>query len=90
MKKVLLGLLFTSSVYAGVMDTVNFYDKQYKLMHAIDEKSIITTITTSSGASIHVIDEGFNLDHIIAADSIKTINGRLMLINKSNQLFPTL
>jgi hypothetical protein len=90
MKKVLLGLLFTSSVYAADMDTVNRFDKQYKLAPAIDKKHIITIIETPSGASIRVIDGGINTGNISKADSIKIINGRILLLNKSSELFPTL
>ena len=90
MKKVLLGLLFTSSVYAGDMDTVNRFDKQYKLMHSIDEKHTISIIETPSGVSIRVIDGGINTKNVYKADSIKIINGKLMLLNKSDELFPTL
>ena len=90
MKKVLLGLLFTSSVYAADMDTVNRFDKQYKLMHAIDEKRIVSIIETEAGASILVIDGGINTKNAYKADSIKIINGKLMLLNKLDELFPTL
>ena len=90
MKKVLLGLLFTSSVYAADMDTVNRFDKQYKLSPAIDKKPIISIIETPLGASIQVIDGGINMGNISIADSIKIINGRILLLNKSSDLFPTL
>ena len=90
MKKTLLSLLIISTAHAADMDTVNLFDNQYKLMQAIDKRHVISTIETPSGASIQVIDGGINMDNVDKADTFKIINDRLLLINKSSKLNPTL
>ena len=79
-------MFISTAAYAD--NAVNLFEKDYKLSHSINE---LHTVTIDEATGIFIVDKGINLDgKTPSADTFKIINGRILLINKSNKLNPTL
>lgn len=69
--------------------TVNFFEKDFKFIIGVYKPENVISIIP--GTNIIMIDKGMNLDHISEnADTLKIVNDRILLMSRSNKLYPSL